>query len=271
LKYKENFLIGLGTFLVLCLISCSSTSTLVNQQIDEENNEVNDETGNAIVDELSLKDNTFSATLVLSDGANITESSVSWRRRVPIRTGSSWSVSSGTTLDIQNSRVEKKDWFIRFGSSNRVTGNYQFALYLEQDGNSYIWSTSNILGDLENSPEFGEITLEKMGTLNLQIELDALTSLAGSSIDYELDIETELEVVSGIIPSTAQGKLIFNDTAIALDITLPIPVGSQDVTVSDIEVEDASENPYEYESITFEDIQILSGEQTEVTGSVTAI
>ena len=244
MKCKDNFLMGLGVFLVVCLVGCSSTGSLVDKGTDGANNAVD-----------TVEDIQFTANIILGDGSDVETNLIRFGYDGDLQQG------YGNSNALSSGNVFVKEDFLSH------EGDYNFVLVLKQDGITYAWSTQNVTVELGSALDFGDLVLEKTGTANLDITLDGLGSL--SSYSYAYNVETSTWPYNHLIDAVSEAYV--SNGKILLGISLPVLAGAQDITISNIDVKDSSNTEYEYEDISFEAIDINSGATTQVTGSVTTI
>jgi hypothetical protein len=159
--------IFLGSVMILgvgCSTSSSSTTTTV--------------TDESPISELTVSDVTLSANLSLSDANVLTEDSVTFKYVT-----SGLSISSGVDITTGNA-ISKSNIF---GSE----GTYSLALYLEQDGIEYLWATDNIVVTAGVSLDFGDISLNEMGGLDLVMKYpSADVSYTNFNVSYYTSLGT---------------------------------------------------------------------------------
>ena len=250
-QYLGLWAVCLG--LALTVTSCSSSGSLANRGGDGAANSVSDQEG--------IVDIAFSANLNLSDSAAITATTVEWGYIAENE------YQLYRTLDISEGSVSEDAFVLEF-SEGPVTGNYHFAMLLEQGGKTYIWSTSNATVRPSDHPEMGDITLDLTGTANILITLDGIDSVNSDTLEYDFDITTELIPVAKVISPVTSIDESGDDPV--LEIAIPVPAGTQDIEIEDIELEDNSGEDYDFGDIEFEDVSITAGAATEKTGSLSA-
>ena len=254
----------LGLCLSIILVGCSASSSVLESSNDETNQSIveddeegdddnNDDTG------YDAFDFPFSFSVSLSDGSLLNTDEVEL-------ISYDYSELFFYTTDLELSGSD----FSGYLSAVDDEGVYGFVISLSQNGKTYVWTLDETITTV-NTPEFGDIVLNELGTANLQINIGQMPGLSSANISEDTYfIAEDQSVLFSAVKYLNQDFEIDIAYDIAspnavVDFKIALPEGTQDFSIYDPAVLDVTGNTHIYEDVTFTDLDI-SGSSVTVAG-----